>query len=397
MSHLNELSTALQPAQLVLKTGELFQGMIPATQKASYYGEVVFNTGMTGYVETLTDPSYAGQLLCFSYPLIGNYGVTTKETWESDRIQVAGVILSEFSACPYHHEAVCSLQTWLNQANIPWIAGIDTRALVHRLRDVGVVMGAITTQQTTHLSFPDYSMIDWVSQVSIKTPQYYDPNKTIANSKRTLKIIAVDCGLKQNSLRLLRQFPWQIKRVPFNYDYTQEEYDGVFISNGPGDPTACLTTITILKKAMKIAKPIFGICLGSQLMALATGAKTYKLPTGHRGQNQPCLFLAKDHAYLTSQNHGFAVDENSLPSDWEVTFRNLNDQTVAGIAHKTSPFFSVQFHPEAAPGPLDTQWLFKIFWEQVRHNSHTRITRSTVKSVNEFEVKRIKACDAHLL
>lgn len=361
-------SGTLQKAQLILQTGECFHGMSPLAQTDIHYGEVVFNTGMTGYVETLTDPSYAGQILCFSYPLIGNYGVTAADTWESARIQVAGVIFSELMMqSPHHHATICSLQEWLNQAPIPWMIGVDTRALTHRLRDAGVLMGAITTTaQPLHsqsLDFPDWTQINWVSKVSPRTPQYYQSRLTSNSTIKT--IIVVDCGIKNNILRCLRQFPWHIKRVPFDYDYTQEDYDGIFLSNGPGNPTLCSTTIAILKKALKQEKPTFGICLGSQLMALAIGAKVSKLPVGHRSQNQPCLYLPEDKAYLTSQNHGYAIDEASLASDWKVLFRNLNDQTVAGIAHQNLPFFSVQFHPEAAPGPQETQWLFEKFWQLV--------------------------------
>jgi carbamoyl-phosphate synthase small subunit len=176
-------------------------------------------------------------------------------------------------------------------------------------------------------------------------------------------IIAVDCGMKENIVRCLQQLPARIKRVPHDYDFTEEAFDGVFISNGPGDPARCTKTIAIIKKALAVKKPVFGICLGIQLMALAVGAKTYKLKFGHRSQNQPCFYVPTGKSFLTSQNHGYAVDEKTLPKDWQVSFKNLNDNTVAGIEHKTLPFFSVQFHPEAAPGPVDTQWLFNKFFE----------------------------------
>ena len=203
--------------------------------------------------------------------------------------------------------------------------------------------------------FPDFESVDWVSQVTI--------SQTITYGSGEKTIIAVDCGMKENILRCLLELPIKIKRVPYDYDYSNENYDGIFISNGPGDPTKCVKTIEILNKALNTKKPVFGICLGTQLMALAIGAKTYKLPFGHRSQNQPCLDLHSNLAYLTSQNHGYAIDEKTLPPDWCVSFRNLNDQTVAGIEHRQLPFFSVQFHPEAAPVLLDTQWLFKKFYD----------------------------------
>lgn len=348
----------LTPAQLILKTGEVFKGLAPAIQKDLHFGEVVFNTGMAGYVESLTDPSYAGEILTFTYPLIGNYGVSDPSTWESKKSHVKGVVMSELAPFHSNHSAQHSLFNWLQQQNIPFITGIDTRALTKILRTTGVVPGAITPLDAQPKKFVDFEHINWVKEVSIKEPIEYGTGEKL--------IIAIDCGMKANILRCLQQLPVRIKRVPHNYDFTQETYDGVFISNGPGDPVLCTETTALVQKAMATKKPVFGICLGTQLMALAVGAKTYKLPFGHRSQNQPCLELSSEKCFLTSQNHGYAVDEKTLPKDWRVSFRNLNDNTVAGIEHKTLPFFSVQFHPEAAPGPLDTQWLFKKFFELIK-------------------------------
>jgi carbamoyl-phosphate synthase small subunit len=347
----------LVSARLLLKTGESFSGYISSTQAFEVSGEVIFNTGMLGYVESLTDPSYAGQILCFTYPLIGNYGVSAPDTWESSKIQVKGVVISEIAAFYSNHTAQQSFINWLEKENIPFITGLDTRALTHCLRVNGVTPGIITQLNKSLTDFINFETIDWVKQVTINEPLNY--------GEGIKKIIVVDCGLKENILRCLLKFPLRIKRVPYDYDYSEEDYDGVFISNGPGDPQLCKKTVIILKKALAKKKPCFGICLGTQLMALAVGAKTYKLIFGHRSQNQPCIYLPTQRCFLTSQNHGYAVDERTLPNDWRVLFRNINDGTVAGIEHKKDPFFSVQFHPEAAPGPMDTQWLFERFYRML--------------------------------
>lgn len=348
--------SSLIPAQLYLQSGERYSGLASAASlQQECHGEVIFNTGMVGYVESLTDPSYAGQLLCFTYPLIGNYGVSAQTTWESQKIQVKGVILSELAAFHTHYQAERSLQQWLDQQGIPYLLGVDTRALTHTLRGHGVVPGIITPYAQPQSEFVAFDAINWVEQVSIRTPECFGQGNK--------KIIVVDCGIKENILRCLQQFPIQIKRVPYDYDYSEEAFDGVFISNGPGDPLRCTKTVAVLRKVLALKKPCFGICLGTQLMALAAGAQTYKLAFGHRSQNQPCLHLPTQRCYLTSQNHGYAIAEQTLPNDWNILFRNLNDQSIAGIEHQTYPFFSVQFHPEAAPGPVDTQWLFQKFYE----------------------------------
>ncbi len=285
---------------------------------------------MTGYVESLTDPSYSGQILVFTYPLIGNYGVSPKETWESTKIHATGVVTSTASE---------SFAKWLQDQNVPLMTGVDTRALTKYLRSKGTML---VKGSSGDIPF-----------VSIPKPISY-------NTQFKKTIILVDCGMKMNILRELMKLPFQIKRVPRDYDYSQEDFAGVFLSNGPGDPADYTETIAILKKVFKKNIPVMGICLGSQIMGLAAEAKTYKLKFGHRGHNQP-VQMDDGKCFITSQNHGYAVDEKTLPSDWYVNFRNLNDSSVEGVAHKTKPFFSVQFHPESHPGPTDTRWLFDHF------------------------------------
>ena len=337
---------------LTLENGGVFAGEMPNWQTEQFAGEVVFTTGMCGYYESLTDPSFAGQILVFTYPLIGNYGVANKEHWESDKIQVKGVVVSSCCENWSHHRGYASLLEWLEQSAVPIITGVDTRALTKQLRSAGALQGVIS--KNAGAKTLDLTKQHLVAAVSRKQKQVYGSGKR--------RVILVDCGIKQSMINELCKFPIELVRVPFDYDYTDEPFDGVFYSNGPGDPEMCSVSIKILKKAMKAKKPIYGVCLGNQLMALAAGAKTYKLPFGHRGQNQPCMQVETSKCFITSQNHGFAVDEQSLPDGWHVTFRNLNDNTVEGIAHDTLPFSAVQFHPEAKPGPTDTNWFFKRFY-----------------------------------
>jgi carbamoyl-phosphate synthase small subunit len=345
----------MKPAYLILETGHSFKGYSPEWQSQSFPGEIVFNTSMVGYPDALTDPSYRGQILTFSYPLIGNYGVPDQAQWESNKIQAAGMVCAHWNNNTQHHQATQSLLQWLEQQKTPMITGIDTRALIKVIRTKGVVAGVISSSDKPPKKFIDINSQNLVADVSCKqVTEAGEGDKTI---------IVVDCGIKQNILRHFESLAVKIKRVPYDYDYSDEDFDGVFISNGPGDPSMCLKTADVLKRAMQKNKPTFGICLGSQIMALAIGAKTYKLPFGHRAQNHPCMDMSNQKCYLTSQNHGFAIDEKSLPKEWQVSFKNLNDNTVQGIHHKDKPFFSVQFHPEAAPGPVDTAWLFDKFYE----------------------------------
>lgn len=332
---------------LTLADGTTFTGVMPKWQTKAFTGEVVFNTGMTGYIESLTDPSYADEILVFTYPLIGNYGVDIS-TSESSKIQAAGVIVSEACINWSHQNSDRSLLDWLESQNIPILAEVDTRALTKYLRTHGTMLGSIAPEAVDPKSITLAPKI-----ISIKEPELYgEGDKTV---------ILVDCGAKENILRSLLELGVKVKKVPYDYDYTEEAYDGVLLSNGPGDPTDYQPTIENAKKAIAKGKPIFGICLGNQILGLAAGGKTYKLKFGHRGHNQPCFEAETGHGVITSQNHGYALDEN-LPKDWEVTFRNLNDNSVEGIKHTSKPFFSVQFHPEACPGPTDTAFLFERFY-----------------------------------
>jgi carbamoyl-phosphate synthase small subunit len=346
------------PSKLILESGEVFPGFSPDWQKDAYFGEVVFSTGMTGYVESLTDPSYAGQILTFTYPLIGNYGVPSSASWESEKIQVSGVVTGWTCPFPSHWDSELSFLRWLQEQRVPLITGVDTRELTKLLRKKGVALGAICMNDKRPKKFPDPNRTHLVKQVSLPGKQVYGAGEK--------KIIAVDCGMKENIIRSLMKFPVQIVRVPYDYDYSEEQYDGLFISNGPGDPAVCKETIAILRKNLKKNKPTMGICLGAQLLALAIGGKTFKLKFGHRGQNHPCMDLERKTCILTSQNHGYAIDEKTLPRDWKILFRSLNDQSVEGIYHKKHPFFAVQFHPESHPGPTDAFYLFEKFYRMLK-------------------------------
>ncbi|MFA7309547.1 MAG: glutamine-hydrolyzing carbamoyl-phosphate synthase small subunit [Candidatus Paceibacterota bacterium] len=318
-------------------------------------GEVVFSTGMTGYVESLTDPSFAGQIIVCTYPLVGNYGVPRAADFESERIQAAGLIVSEYSTEYSHHDARHSLQMWLKTSRIPALTGVDTRALTKRLRERGVMLGHISKNEPTE--FPDPNRENLVAKVSIKERREYGNGR--------IRIVLVDCGAKENIVRSLSRDNVTLIRVPWNYDFSTEQYDALVLSNGPGDPEMCMPTVVNIRNAMRSGVPILGVCLGNQLLALAAGGATYKLKYGHRGQNQPCVDTETERCYITSQNHGFAVDANSLPSSWSTWFVNANDGSVEGIKHNSKPWRSVQFHPEASPGPTDTAWIFDDFLKEL--------------------------------
>jgi carbamoyl-phosphate synthase small subunit len=348
--------------KLILEDGKEFSGYTFGFEK-SVSGEVVFNTAMTGYPESLTDPSYKGQILTLTYPIIGNYGVPGNLTeddmykyFESYALHISGLIISDYTEAYSHWNANKSLGDWLKEFEVPGIFGIDTRALTKILREEGTMLGKIIFENRD-TGFYDPNRENLVEQVSIRE------KKIFGNGK--YRILLIDCGVKYNIIRHLLQRDATVILVPWDYDISQENYDGLFISNGPGDPKQCVATIHHLRKALLEDKPIYGICLGNQLLALAAGADTYKLKYGHRSHNQPVILENSHKAYITSQNHGFAIDNLTLPDDWEPLFINLNDRTNEGMRHKTKPFFSTQFHPEASSGPKDTEFLFDQFIELV--------------------------------
>ena len=358
-------------ATLHLADGTTFSGDSFGA-KTDSDGEVVFTTGMAGYPETLTDPSFRGQILIFTYPLIGNYGVPSDELndWgfskylESEDVHVKGVIVSQISEDFSHHAGKISLPEWLAKRGIPGITGVDTRALTKKLREQGVMLGKISHGDESSMGkVDDPNERNLVADVSVSKVETYKPT---AESDTGLTIIAYDCGMKRNILRSLLKRGLTVLRVPWDYDLSSYngKIDGVFCSNGPGDPKKCVQTISSIKLAIDKQIPTFGICLGNQLLALAIGGDTYKLPYGHRGVNQPCVEWRDgketDRCIITSQNHGFAVSDK-LPKDWNVWFTNANDGTVEGIRHSSGKFFSVQFHPEATPGPEDANYLFDEF------------------------------------
>jgi carbamoyl-phosphate synthase small subunit len=349
-----------KPMQLVLENGAIFYGH-SFGYEAPRAGEVVFSTAMVGYPESLTDPSYSGQILTVTYPLVGNYGVPQSDKdenglsrfYESEIIHVSGLIISDYSFQYSHWNARKSLSDWLKEHKIPAIYGIDTRELTKIIREYGAMKGKLLFEGMPDVEFVDTDSENHVAKVSCKEVIRYGSGKK--------KIVLVDCGVKHNILRCFLKRDVTLIRVPWDYDFNTLDYDGLFISNGPGNPAYCTTTVENIRRAMQTDKPIFGICMGNQLLSIAGGAKTYKLKYGHRSHNQPVQMAGTNRCFVTSQNHGYAVDNNTLGSDWEPLFINLNDGTNEGIRHKTKPYFSAQFHPEASSGPTDTEFLFDEF------------------------------------
>ena len=359
----------MRDVTLVLQDGTTFKGK-SFGYDAPVSGEVVFNTAMMGYPESLTDPSYAGQIMVLTYPLVGNYGVppfTIEENglatyMESDRIYASALIVADYSESYSHWNAVESLDNWLKREHVPGVTGIDTRQLTKVLREHGVMMGRIVFDEMSNEKgerknedAEDYGSINWVERVSCKDVIRY-------HEGAGHKVVLVDCGVKHNIIRCLIRRGVEVIRVPWNYDYTDMDFDGLFLANGPGDPDKCEEAVSILKKQMSQSrKPICGICMGNQLLAKAGGARIYKLKYGHRSHNQPVREVGTTRCYVTSQNHGYAVDASTLGADWRELFVNLNDGSNEGICHQTNPWFSSQFHPEACSGPVDTEFMFDRF------------------------------------
>ena len=346
-------------AVLILEDGTTFEGKSFGYDSAAA-GEVVFNTAMTGYPESLTDPSYEGQILVTTYPILGNYGVPPRRNvndvsqfYESESIRAKAIIAQDYSWEHSHWQADRSLSQWLEEEKIPGVYGIDTRALTKHLREKGSMLGKIIVEGCEDIPFYDPNLENLVAKTSCKDVETYgEGEKTV---------VLVDCGTKHNIIRCLTRRGVKVIRVPWNFDFTSIDYDGLFISNGPGNPDMAEETVVNIRKALLMDKPVCGICMGNQLLSKAAGAKTYKLKYGHRSHNQPVLKAGTNTCYITSQNHGFAVDDTTLPEDWEPLFINMNDGTNEGIRHKTKPFFSAQFHPEASSGPKDTEFIFDDF------------------------------------
>lgn len=381
-------------ALLVLEDGTILSGQQFGADVPSE-GEVVFQTGMVGYPESMTDPSYHNQILVLTYPLIGNYGIPNEadidenglsKWFESDKkIWVSGLIVGEACETPSHWKMHQTLSQWMKKYGVPGLSGIDTRALTKKIREFGTILGRIVlTKPEPVYTFHDQNERNLVAEVSVKAPVVY-------NAKGTPRICAIDCGLKLNQIRCFLKRGARVDVVPWNFDVTRAEYDGLFLSNGPGDPQICQETVEIISKALKANKPIFGICLGHQLLSSAAGCATFKMKYGNRGHNLPCIHHGTGRCFMTSQNHGFAVDATTLPADWEPLFTNANDGTNEGIVHKTLPFFSVQFHPEHTAGPEDLELLFDVFLDTIKNKSGESIkTRLTNALKYEPNLEKIR-------
>ncbi len=356
-------------ARLVLADGTVYEGFSFGAETGTF-GEVVFNTSMTGYQETLTDPSYAGQIVMPTYPLIGNYGINEQDV-ESVRIQVRGFVVREECLEPNHYLSTKTLHQYLLDGGISGIFGVDTRAITRKLRSVGVMMGIITTRLSPAEALaelkkqPDYGSIDFVKQVSTKTEYEWAKDDP---SAAKYHVVAYDCGLKYNILRLLKTRECKVTVMPCTssaQDILKLNPDGILLSPGPGDPELLNYAVSTVRGLVG-KKPIMGICLGNQLIGRAFGAKTFKLKFGHRGGNHPVKEFATGRVHITAQNHGYAVDPDTLKDGLEVTHINLNDGTVEGLRHKELPIFCIQYHSEDSPGPMDNRYLFDKFVEMIK-------------------------------
>lgn len=354
-------------AKLVFEDGTVFEG-ISYGAEISRAGEVVFATGMMGYPESLTDPSFQGQILVLTYPLIGNYGVPNRAFWESDTIKVSGLIVSDYIDSPSHYQSRQTLAEWFKDENVPLLELKDTRFLTQKIRTKGAMLGKIVIDKD--IAFYDPNHENLVAQVSIKKPTLLR-----ATGKNNRTVVLIDCGAKRNIQQCLLRRNVNVITVPWDFDpfskegktklqsllkeCGKEDFDALVISNGPGDPKFVNKTVMVIQHALTMKKPTLGICLGHQLLALAAGGDTGKLKFGHRSQNQPCVMEGTKRCYITTQNHGFHVSK--VPEGFNAWFTNANDGSNEGIIHKTLPVMSVQFHPEATPGPMDAEWIFDYF------------------------------------
>lgn len=363
--------------KLILEDGTVFEGFIFGADRC-VSGEVVFNTAMTGYTESLSDPSYAGQILVSTYPIVGNYGVPSSkqssdidgvtEYWESETFHPIGFIVHDYTDGYAHWNATESLETALGRCGVVGLYGIDTRELTKIIRDKGPILGKIIPDGCEEIDFFSYDEVNLVDTVSTKEIRYFDTGK-----KDAKHVVLVDCGVKQNIIRLLLKLGVRVTMVPWNYDITTLDYDGLFISNGPGNPNHCTTLVENVRRVLAEGKkPIAGICMGNQILALAIGAEVKKMKFGHRSVNQPVRLCGTNRCYLTSQNHGFAVDDTNLPEGWTTYFTNLNDGTNEGLRHTSGKYFSVQFHPENNGGPMDTEFIFDDFLQLLLNDSTSK-------------------------
>ncbi|XP_016393004.1 multifunctional protein CAD isoform X2 [Sinocyclocheilus rhinocerous] len=378
----------LKMASLVLEDGTTFKGRLFGAV-SSVSGEVVFQTGMVGYPEALTDPSYKSQILTLTYPLIGNYGVPKDEDgefglskwFESSKIHAAALIVGELSENPSHWSSAKSLDQWFREQGIPGLEGVDTRSLTKKIREKGTMLGKLVVEGTSanDIPFDNPDTRNLVKEVSMKEPKVFNPEGTV-------RITAIDCGIKYNQIRCFCQRGARVTVVPWDYPLDSNDFDGLFISNGPGNPEYCKETVENIRNVACVEnpKPVFGICLGHQLLSLVIGAKTYKMKYGNRGHNQPCIHKGTNRCFITSQNHGFAVDPNTLPEAWDVLFTNANDKTSEGIVHNHKPLFSVQFHPEHMAGPTDLVGLFDVFLDTVKDAKEGKTGKTVKQRLTEY-------------
>jgi len=356
----------MKKINLVLQDGSIYEGFSFGHYK-DVVGEVVFNTSMTGYQEMLTDPSYRGQILIPTYPMIGNYGISSSDI-ESSEIQISGFVVRQFCETPSHNNSIMNIDEYLLKNKIPGIHGLDTRSIVKKIRNYGVMMGSITSEENLDSvieklnSMQSYDDYNFVSEVSIM-------KKIIRkNDDRKFNIAVLDLGVKNNIIRLLEARGCKVTVYPFNSKSSEiinSKPDGIVLSPGPGDPNNLVDILENVKNLIFSEIPILGICLGHQLIAKSLGASTFKLPYGHRGGNQPVKEIKTNKVYVTAQNHGYAVSREKMPSELEVTHVNLNDDTISGLCHKKLPVFSIQYHSEASPGPKDSEYIFDEFIQKI--------------------------------